>query len=75
MGDYFEAVENCPHCGEPSIFPLWDVEKRGYVARCQTCGKEMMLCDECLHSDDNPSMTCDWTDNGTECGTCFRRRA
>ena len=42
-----EAVEMCPFCGLESIFPNYDVKKSGFVATCQHCGEEMMLCDEC----------------------------
>lgn len=65
-----EAVECCPKCGGENIFPNWDVESQGYEAVCHECGAEMMLCDECLHADDNPAGRCDWS----ECGGCFRKR-
>ena len=53
----FEICEVCPDCGAENII-RWDVEKEGYVAYCPRCGSKMMLCDECLHSDNAP--TCDW---------------
>lgn len=69
--NYFEAVEMCPHCGEENVYPMWDVEVKGYVAVCQHCGKEIFLCDECMHMEDNPCMKCDWSK--TNCGgKCFR---
>ena len=69
--NYFEAVEMCPHCGEENVYPMWDVEVKGYVAVCQHCGKEIFLCDECMHMEDNPCMNCDWCK--TDCGgKCFR---
>ena len=53
----FEVCEVCPDCGAENIM-RWDVEKEGYVAYCSHCGSKMMLCDECLHSDNAP--ICDW---------------
>lgn len=53
----YEVVEVCPKCGAENIM-TWDVEKDGYVAYCPHCGSKMMLCDECLHSDNAP--ICDW---------------
>ena len=47
-----ECVEICPHC-EQEITKKWDVEKNGYQITCPNCGKKIMLCDECLHSEDN----------------------
>ena len=44
-----EAVEVCPFCEQENVYPNWDVEKQGYVARCHHCGKLIMLCDECMH--------------------------
>ena len=66
-----EAVEVCPYCDSENIYRGWDTEKRGYVAVCHYCGREMFLCDECLHSEDNPHKICDWR----ECswGSCCRR--
>ena len=69
--NYFEAVEVCPHCMSEVVYPMWDVNVKGYVAVCKYCGKEIFLCDECLHAEDNPNMNCDWCK--TECGgRCFR---
>lgn len=69
--DYFEAVEVCPHCGNENIYPMWDMENNGYIAQCKNCGKEIFLCDECLHSEDNKGQKCDWCE--TACGgKCFR---
>ena len=55
--DREEVVEVCPECGTENVM-RWDVEKDGYVAYCPHCGSKMMLCDECIHSDDAP--ICDW---------------
>ena len=68
---YFEAVETCPHCDAENVYPRWDVSVKGYVAVCEYCGKEIFLCDECMHTEDNPHMNCDWCK--TDCGgKCFR---
>lgn len=61
----FEICEVCPNCGAENII-RWDVEKEGYVAYCPRCGSKMMLCDECIHSDNAP--TCDWN----SCNGCSR---
>lgn len=63
----FEVCEVCPECGAENIM-TWDVEKDGYVAYCPHCGSKMMLCDECLHSDDAP--ICDWNPHN---GCCRER--
>lgn len=62
-----EEIEVCPHC-EAEVTVVWDVEKQGYQTVCPSCGKEIMLCDACLHSEDNEGMDCDWLE---EKG-CFR---
>lgn len=70
-----EAVEMCPYCESENTYPEWDVEKHGFVAVCKECGKEIMLCDECIHTDGNKAQQCDWYkakgDDGEE-GYCFR---
>ena len=63
-----ECVEICPHC-EQEITKKWDVEKNGYQITCPNGGKKIMLCDECLHSEDNEGMRCDWSE---DLG-CFRK--
>ena len=44
------VVEVCPHCGNEAGM-LWDVAVDGYKAYCPYCGKRLMLCDECRHSE------------------------
>lgn len=69
--DYYESVETCPHCDSENVYPMWNVNEKGFVAVCKHCGNEIFLCDECLHMDDNPLMNCDWCK--TDCGgKCFR---
>lgn len=66
---YTEAVEVCPYCESENSYPNWDVEKQGFIVKCQECGKQIFLCDECLHADGNPGGNCDWreTENGRKC--------
>lgn len=69
--NYFEAVEVCPHCMGENVYPMWDVNVSGFVAVCKHCGKEILLCDECMHHEDDLNCNCDWCK--TECGgKCFR---
>lgn len=63
-----ECVEVCPHCMGENILQL-DPETENYEAECQHCGKKIMLCDECLHAEDNTAQKCDWTEEGG----CFRK--
>lgn len=65
--DKREEVEVCPHC-DTEVTIMWDVKAQGYRATCPNCGEELMLCDACMHSDDNEGMHCDWSE---ERG-CFR---
>lgn len=67
-GNQREITEVCPHC-DAEVNINWDVETQGYVARCPECGRCMMLCDECLHAEDNECQRCDWH---TETGSTFR---
>ena len=62
-----EEVEICPYCMGENIIK-WNVEQDGYKVKCQHCCKEIMLCDACLHSDDNKLQLCNWSE---KCG-CFR---
>lgn len=70
---YYEAVEVCPHCMSENIYPMWDTEVLGFVALCKYCGKEIFLCDECLHTieQDGEPHDCDWCE--TECGGMCHR--
>lgn len=71
-----EAVETCPYCGAESTFPNWDTATQGYVAVCRNCHEQIMLCDECLHAEDNETQRCNWHEItcGPHCteGHCFR---
>ena len=68
---YHLIVEVCPHCESENAYYYWDVDTHGYIAKCLECGKEIFLCDACMHAEDNEGMNCDWC--ATECGgKCFR---
>ena len=58
-----EETEVCVDCDCENVIK-WDVERNGYKVYCQHCGAEMMLCDACFHSDDNPERKCDWSEEG-----------
>lgn len=62
-----EAVEVCPYCDAENVYPNYNVDDSGFVVKCKSCGKEIFLCDECSHHEDNPSCKCDWCG-----GSCFR---
>ena len=64
-----EVVEICPHCMGENIIK-WNVKRDGYEIVCQHCGEKIMLCDACIHSDDNKHQKCDWCEDGG----CFRKR-
>lgn len=64
-----EVVEVCPHCMSENVL-LWDSEKDGFEVACKHCGEKIMLCDACLHAEDNKEEKCDWCqENG-----CFRKQ-
>lgn len=68
------VVEVCPHCDSENEI-VWDVETMGYKAYCPVCGKQMMLCDECIHSEDGlneNSSGCDWHEDEEGNSVCFR---
>lgn len=65
-----EQVEMCPDCGRENVYPNWTPED-GWRQKCQNCGEMILLCDACVHADDNSGRICDW-DNIT-C-KCFRDR-
>ena len=69
MSEYrHEAVEVCPHCMQEVPVPNW-APSDGYRAYCPVCFESILLCDECMHAEDNPGHICDW--DGTT-GKCFR---
>ncbi len=70
-----EAVETCPWCEGENVLPGWNTAKQGFVAKCNHCGREIFLCDECRHAEDNPFENCDWErkeHDGIIEGRCFR---
>lgn len=64
------VTETCPNC-ENEIEMRWDTDERGYEAVCPVCGGRLMLCDECLHSEDNPGGKCDYN---SKTDSCWRRK-
>lgn len=64
----YEVTEACPHCGA-EITMTWDTDAQGFEVFCPSCGKRLMLCDECLH-DESHNGSCNYS---SETGTCFRR--
>lgn len=70
----YMVTEVCPHC-ESEITMIWDTKTMGYKAHCPVCGELMMLCDECIHAEDELNADCshcDWhlSDDGES--RCFR---
>ena len=53
------VTEVCPHC-QSEIEMRWNTDIDGYKAFCPVCGNRLMLCDECLHSDDDYVGGCDY---------------
>lgn len=51
MTENLMVVEYCSECENENEF-RWDVRTEGYKAYCPHCGAVLMLCDECIHSDD-----------------------
>lgn len=71
MKKHFEEVEVCPYCDKENVYPTWDTNEKGFVAVCQFCGEEILLCDACQHTvcEDGEPHNCDWckTSNGGKC--------
>ena len=61
------VTEVCPNCGVENEIHGWDTDRDGFTAYCPHCGCTMMLCDECMHAEDNPGKICDWHNDH-----CFR---
>lgn len=64
----YEVTEVCPWC-DKEITMTWNTDARGYKAFCPVCGKRLMLCDECMHSEDYSG--CDY-DSATD--SCKRNK-
>ena len=64
-----EAVELCPYCMAENVYPNWNVNQQGYIAKWFPFAEWIFLCDECMHADDNLGQECDWheTEFGSEC--------
>lgn len=57
------VTEVCPHC-ESEVEMRWNTDTMGYKAFCPVCGKRLMLCDECRHTEGMPG--CDY-DSRLDC--------
>lgn len=66
------ATECCPFCEYENEFLNYETCKNGYIVRCKNCGREIFLCDECLHSDDNVVRKCDFREYSENKRGCFR---
>lgn len=61
------VVEFCPNC-ETEVEMQWDVKVSGYKAYCPHCGGRLMLCDACLHPDDEYNVgKCDYCAQTDSC--------
>lgn len=60
----FIVTEPCPHCGH-EIEMRWDTDVLGFHVFCPVCGKHLMLCDECRHTD--PPTPCDYSGEADRC--------
>ena len=45
-----KIYELCPHCNA-EVSVLWDMASQGYLTRCPSCGKRLLLCSECVNRD------------------------
>lgn len=63
-GRTFIVTEMCPHCGS-EIEMRWNTDTMGFKAFCPVCGKRLMLCDECRHSE-TPG-PCDYNSRTDSC--------
>lgn len=62
-----EVIEMCLSCMR-EVDMFWNIEADGYKAFCPYCGERLMLCDECMHSENGEFKgNCDYD---TESGTC-----
>ena len=60
--------------GDKCKLTVHNVDNDGYRVFCPSCGEEIMLCDACLHADDNLGGKCDFKTDFDGNPTCFRRR-
>ena len=40
--------ELCPHCNT-EVSVLWDTTSQGYLTRCPSCDRRLLLCSECVN--------------------------
>lgn len=60
----YTVSEVCPHC-ETEVEMRWNTDIMGFKAFCPVCGKQLMLCDECRHTEDQGP--CDYDSNTDSC--------
>lgn len=65
----YVVTELCSNCEREVEIHGWDTERDGYQAFCPYCGKVLMLCDECQHSEQR--QPCDFD---ADTGLCRHRR-
>lgn len=65
----YTVTEMCPHCEHEVEIHGWDTDAEGYQAFCPYCGGRLMLCDECLHSED-----CKGCDYNSKTDKCYRQK-
>ncbi|MCM1237283.1 MAG: phage terminase large subunit family protein, partial [Ruminococcus flavefaciens] len=63
------VTEVCPHC-ENEVEMRWDTDTKGFRAFCPHCGKRLMLCDECMHTEG-----CSACDYDARTDSCHHNRA
>ena len=61
MSEQYTVTEVCPNCSN-EVTMTWNTAEDGYRAFCPYCGKRLMLCDECRHSELDK--------HGNACGVC-----
>lgn len=69
IGSCDMVVELCPNCSR-EVEMRWNTKEDGYKAFCPYCGKELMLCDDCLHRDENDSETDKSCNYDRQSGNC-----
>lgn len=53
------VTEFCSNC-DTEVELVWDVDVDGFKAFCPHCGERLMLCDACLHREDDYACVCDY---------------
>ena len=61
----YEITEVCPNC-DREVTMTWVIKQDGYKAFCPYCGHRLMLCDACLHNE-NDYNNCDYCTKTDSC--------